>query len=82
MSDHPHHGWTALEFRPRIFRFKHLAVDLGLWQLIVRGVVQLPSQIVEERLEPRIEELFGLIQRLFVMSLQIFGNDKHLICCG
>ena len=37
-----------------------IAVDLGLWQLIVRGVVQLPSQIVEERLEPRIEELFGL----------------------
>ena len=31
-----------------------IAVDLGLWQLIVRGVVQL------ERLEPRIEELFGL----------------------
>ena len=24
-----------------------IAVDLGLWQLIVRGVVQLPSQIVE-----------------------------------
>ena len=22
------------------------------------------------------------IQRLFVLSLQIFGNDKHLICCG
>ncbi len=37
-----------------------IAVDLGLWQLIVRGVVQLPGQIVEERLEPRIEELFGL----------------------
>ena len=22
------------------------------------------------------------IQRLFILSLQIFGNDKHLICCG
>ena len=22
------------------------------------------------------------IQRLFILSLQIFGNDKHLSCCG
>ena len=51
-----------------------IAVDLGLWQLIVRGVVQLPSQIVEERLEPRIEELFGL-------SIPVGASWEAWSCC-